>query len=57
LLPQCELIAALQGHVPAVQALLAGLSSRDPALNKQLGEDIKKGITSRYKTREIDADE
>lgn len=57
LLPQCERIAALQGHVPTVQALLAGLSSRDPALNKQLGDDIKKGITSRYKTREIDADE
>lgn len=55
--PQCERIATLQGHVPAIQVLLEGLSSRDPALNKQLGEDIKKGITSRYKTREIDADE
>jgi len=57
LLPQCERIMALQGNVPTVLALLEGLSSRDPTLNKQLGEDTKKGITSRYKTREIDADE
>ena len=55
--PQCERIATLQGHVPTVQALLESLANRDPALNKQLGEDIKKGITSHYKTREIDADE
>jgi hypothetical protein len=40
-----------------VQTLLRELASRDAAIDKQLGEDIKKGITSRYATREVEADE
>jgi len=57
LTPRCDRIATLRGHVPAVQALLRDLNSRDSALNRRLGEDIKNGITSRYQTRDIEADE
>jgi len=57
LLADCERINTLRGQVPAVQTLLRELSRRDPALDKQLLEDIKKGITSRYQTREIEVDE
>ena len=57
LLPQCERIIALQRHLSAVQALLEGLPSRDSALNKQLCEDIKRGIALRYETQELDVDE
>jgi hypothetical protein len=57
LLPNCQRINTLQGQVPAVQTLLREFSSRDAALDKQLGEDIKKGITSRYAIREVEADE
>ena len=52
--PTCEKIAALQVQIPAVQALLREL---EPPLANRLREDIKKGVTSRYQTREIDADE
>ncbi len=56
LTPLCDRIVTLRVHVPAIQALLGDLERRDPALNRRLGEDIKKGITSRYQTRDIEAD-
>ncbi len=57
LVPRCDRIVVLQAHIPMVQGLLKGLDDGNPALGRQLGEDIKKGITSRYQTRDIDADE
>jgi hypothetical protein len=55
--PRCDRIVVLQAHIPMVQGLLNGLDDGNHALGRQLGEDIKKGITSRYQTRDIDADE
>ena len=57
LTPICERVAQLRVHVPAIQALLRDLATRDPALNSRLGEDVKKGITSCYQTRDIEVDE
>ncbi len=56
LLPQCERIATLQGALPAVQALLEGVHCQDLGLHKQLCEDIKKGINSRYEAPQQDQD-
>ncbi len=57
LLPQCDRIVALEGHLPTVQALLESLHCQDSALNKQLCEDIKKGINSRYEAPQADQDD
>jgi hypothetical protein len=56
LVPQCERIGALEPVLPAVQALLEGARCQDSALHKQLCEDIKKGINSRYEAPQQDSD-
>jgi len=54
LVPQCDRISALEAGLPAVQSLLEELRGRNPDLNKQLHEDIKKGINSRYEAPDTD---
>jgi len=56
LVPQCERIAPLQDQVPAVQALLEWFRANNPALYRQLREDIRKGINSRYEAPQVDLD-
>jgi hypothetical protein len=56
LVPQCERIGALEPALPAVQALLESVRCQDSVLHKQLCEDIKKGINSRYEAPQQDSD-
>ena len=54
LVPQCDRIMPLQGHVGQVRDLLSGFRSSETELYGQLWKDVGAGITSRQETPDND---